>query len=272
MVLPRFVRQALAGRRPHRLRQRHAVALLRPCARHGRRRSCCCWTTRERSATSSTSAPPSRSPIVELARRVIERTGSTRRSCWSPYEEAYGEGFEELGRRMPDTDRRARAHRLAARAHGRRRDRRRDRATSAPHDVSGSGAGLPHEATAALAFAAAARIVTLRATPVAIRIATAHGLQRSCRAGYKAHAPRRPRTSAGPRCSPACSLPHSPSGMRPGASAWSPSGSGSSGSSERLTTGSGSAPASGCSSSSASAPRCGRPTTAGLWARGARWT
>jgi UDP-glucose 4-epimerase len=42
-------------------------------------------------------------PIIELARRVIERCGSDSRIQLVPYEEAYGEGFEELGRRKPDT-------------------------------------------------------------------------------------------------------------------------------------------------------------------------
>ena len=42
-------------------------------------------------------------PIIELARRVIERTGSESRIELVPYEDAYGQGFEELGRRKPDT-------------------------------------------------------------------------------------------------------------------------------------------------------------------------
>lgn len=41
--------------------------------------------------------------ILELARMVIERTGSASGIRTVPYEEAYGEGFEELGRRCPDT-------------------------------------------------------------------------------------------------------------------------------------------------------------------------
>ena len=41
--------------------------------------------------------------IVELARRVIERTGSGSTIRFVPYDEAYGDGFEELGRRQPDT-------------------------------------------------------------------------------------------------------------------------------------------------------------------------
>jgi UDP-glucose 4-epimerase len=41
--------------------------------------------------------------IIELAAKVIERTGSNSRVQLIPYEDAYGEGFEELGRRQPDT-------------------------------------------------------------------------------------------------------------------------------------------------------------------------
>jgi UDP-glucose 4-epimerase len=41
--------------------------------------------------------------IIELARRVIERTGSRSKIQLVPYDEAYDEGFEELGRRQPDT-------------------------------------------------------------------------------------------------------------------------------------------------------------------------
>ena len=42
-------------------------------------------------------------PIIELAAKVIERTGSHSRVQLVPYDAAYGEGFEELGRRKPDT-------------------------------------------------------------------------------------------------------------------------------------------------------------------------
>jgi UDP-glucose 4-epimerase len=42
-------------------------------------------------------------PIIELAARVIERAESSSRVRLLPYEDAYGEGFEELGRRKPDT-------------------------------------------------------------------------------------------------------------------------------------------------------------------------
>ena len=41
--------------------------------------------------------------VDELARRVIERVGSCSRTVFIPYAEAYGSGYEELGRRVPDT-------------------------------------------------------------------------------------------------------------------------------------------------------------------------
>jgi UDP-glucose 4-epimerase len=41
--------------------------------------------------------------IQALAQRVIERTGSSSRIRRVPYGEAYGDGFEELGSRKPDT-------------------------------------------------------------------------------------------------------------------------------------------------------------------------
>ena len=42
-------------------------------------------------------------PIVELARRVIDHTESDSEISFVPYDEAYDQGFEELGRRKPDT-------------------------------------------------------------------------------------------------------------------------------------------------------------------------
>jgi UDP-glucose 4-epimerase len=41
--------------------------------------------------------------ILDLAHKVIERTGSSSNVRFVPYDEAYGDGFEELGRRRPDT-------------------------------------------------------------------------------------------------------------------------------------------------------------------------
>ena len=40
--------------------------------------------------------------ILALAERVIERVGSNSRIRLIPYEEAFDEGFEELGKRTPD--------------------------------------------------------------------------------------------------------------------------------------------------------------------------
>lgn len=40
--------------------------------------------------------------ILELAARIIERADSDSRIVLVPYEDAYGHGFEELGRRKPD--------------------------------------------------------------------------------------------------------------------------------------------------------------------------
>jgi UDP-glucose 4-epimerase len=42
-------------------------------------------------------------PIIELARRVIEHTESDSEIEFVAYEDAYEDGFEELGRRKPDT-------------------------------------------------------------------------------------------------------------------------------------------------------------------------
>ena len=41
--------------------------------------------------------------ILGLARRVIARAGSSSRVEFVPYDKAYDDGFEELGRRQPDT-------------------------------------------------------------------------------------------------------------------------------------------------------------------------
>ena len=43
-------------------------------------------------------------PIVELARQVIERSGTESEIEFVPYGQAYGDDFEELGRRKPDID------------------------------------------------------------------------------------------------------------------------------------------------------------------------
>ena len=45
---------------------------------------------------------PSEITIMELAHRVLQRTGSSSEIRLVPYEIAYEDGFEELGRRVPD--------------------------------------------------------------------------------------------------------------------------------------------------------------------------
>lgn len=102
MVLPRFVRQALLGEDltvygngtqtrcfTHVLDTVHAIQLL--------------LETDEAVGRPFNVGSETEVPIVELARRVIERTGGRSRVNLVSYEDAYGEGFEELGRRRPDT-------------------------------------------------------------------------------------------------------------------------------------------------------------------------
>jgi UDP-glucose 4-epimerase len=102
MVLPRFVRQALSGDEltvfgngtqsrcfAHVLDVVHGIVLVLDDER---------TTGNVFNIGSGTEIP-----IVELARRVIERTGSESTIRLVPYEEAYDDGFEELGRRKPNT-------------------------------------------------------------------------------------------------------------------------------------------------------------------------
>ena len=102
MVLPRFVRQALQGQSltvygngtqsrcfAHVLDSVHALVLLMDSAEA---------TGQVFNIGSSVEVP-----IVELARRVIERVGSESKIELVPYDKAYQPGFEELGRRIPDT-------------------------------------------------------------------------------------------------------------------------------------------------------------------------
>jgi UDP-glucose 4-epimerase len=102
MVLPRFVRQALAGEEltvfgdgsqsrcfGHvRDTVRGLVLLLDTPAARGQ------------PFNIGGSKPTT---ILQLAERVIERTGSDSGITLVPYEDAYDEGFEELGKRQPDT-------------------------------------------------------------------------------------------------------------------------------------------------------------------------
>lgn len=101
MVLPRLVKQALAGHDltvygngmqsrcfAHVADTVHALLML--------------MDSPEATGRVFNVGCPTEVPIVELARRIIERSGSSSAVKFVPYEQAYGEGFEELGRRQPD--------------------------------------------------------------------------------------------------------------------------------------------------------------------------
>jgi UDP-glucose 4-epimerase len=102
MVLPRFVSQALRGEE---LTVFGSGAQTR-CFTHVKDTVaaivalCDCEQARGKTFNIGSSTPVA---IVELARLVIERAGSSSGIVLVPYEQAYGSGFEELGRRRPDT-------------------------------------------------------------------------------------------------------------------------------------------------------------------------
>jgi len=101
MVVPRFVRQALAGNDVTVygdgtqlrcfLHVQDAVRAILALTDHGRA-----------SGRAFNLGNPEPITILELARRIIRRTGSRSRIVLVDYGEAYDEGFEELGRRTPD--------------------------------------------------------------------------------------------------------------------------------------------------------------------------
>lgn len=101
MVLPRLVRQALAGESltvygdgtqtrcfAHVADVVEAILLL--------------LDSGEAVGRTFNIGSPNEISIRDLAARVIERTGSDSGVSLIPYEEAYGTGFEEIGRRHPD--------------------------------------------------------------------------------------------------------------------------------------------------------------------------
>jgi UDP-glucose 4-epimerase len=104
MVLPRFVRQALVGE---------------PLTVHGDGRQTRCFAHVDDVVRGMIGLLPydeavgrpfnigagEETSMIELAGRVTQRAGSGSAIELVPYEEAYGEGFEELGRRRPDTSR-----------------------------------------------------------------------------------------------------------------------------------------------------------------------
>ena len=102
MVVPRFVRQALAG-------QQLTVY------GEGVQRRCFCHVGDVVTALSQLMphepaygevinvGSQEEVSILELAERVIEITGSTSEVSLIPYDEAYEEGYEDMHRRIPDT-------------------------------------------------------------------------------------------------------------------------------------------------------------------------
>jgi UDP-glucose 4-epimerase len=102
MVLPRFVRQALRGEDL----TVYGTGAQTRCFTHVRDTvSALMLLAESEQSRGKTFNIGSSTPItvVELARRVIERTRSDSGIVLVPYEEAYGDGFEELGSRRPDT-------------------------------------------------------------------------------------------------------------------------------------------------------------------------
>jgi UDP-glucose 4-epimerase len=102
MVVPRLVRQAISGEpvtvygdgNQSRcfLHVHDAVAAILAIARLQSATGC-----------SFNIGNPNPITILALAERIIERTGSSSKITFVPYEQAYDDGFEELGRRRPDT-------------------------------------------------------------------------------------------------------------------------------------------------------------------------
>ncbi len=102
MVLPRFVRQAMRGEDL----SVYGTGAQTRCFTHVRDTVAGLMLLADNDeAKGKTFNIGSATPIavIELARRVIERTESESGIVLVPYDEAYGDGFEELGTRRPDT-------------------------------------------------------------------------------------------------------------------------------------------------------------------------
>jgi UDP-glucose 4-epimerase len=102
MVLPRFVRQALLGEDL----TVYGDGSQSRCFAHvdDTIEALLLLAEREDSVGTAFNIGASREiSILELAGRVIERVESVSQIRLVPFEEAYEEGFEELGRRKPDT-------------------------------------------------------------------------------------------------------------------------------------------------------------------------
>jgi UDP-glucose 4-epimerase len=102
MVIPRFVRWALAGE-PLQVygdgRQTRCFANVRDVV------EAICQLSESDAALGQVFNVGSQEEVTidELARRVVERAGSSSEIVHIPYSEAYEEGFEDMQRRVPDT-------------------------------------------------------------------------------------------------------------------------------------------------------------------------
>ena len=102
MVLPRFVRQALAGENL----TVYGDGKQTRCFTHVRDTVAALLALSDAGAACGRTfniGTPNLISIHELARRVIVRSGSDSGITLVPYEQAYPSGFEELGTRVPDT-------------------------------------------------------------------------------------------------------------------------------------------------------------------------
>jgi UDP-glucose 4-epimerase len=108
MVIPTFVRQALAGQ-PITV---YGDGTQRRCFCHVKDVVCALADLMDRDDARGevfNVGSTEEISIVELARRVREAAGSESEIIFIPYDEAYEEGFEDMHRRVPDT---GKVHRL----------------------------------------------------------------------------------------------------------------------------------------------------------------
>ena len=135
MVVPNFVRQALAEQPITVFGDGIAAALLLPRRRRGARAGRPDGA-RRRLRRGVQHRLDEEISIRQLAERVRELTGSTSEIHLVPYDEAYEEGFEDMLRRIPDLD-----QDQATRSAGRRR-RASTRSSTTSSRTSGPGHGL----------------------------------------------------------------------------------------------------------------------------------
>ena len=106
MVLPRWTLYLLERRAAARFRRRQTDALLLLRGRHRARSDRSRRTPRKLEAKPSTWVGHNEISILDLATRIIELTDSSSEIVLVPYEQAYGEGYEDMRRRVPDNSQR----------------------------------------------------------------------------------------------------------------------------------------------------------------------